>query len=194
MGIHFSSIAQINSTSPETKGIKYFVYLINYYDIDGAVVERLLTSIPSMDEKLSKLGNAVSVSSVKNIDFANDALSWSNCFGVDAEEVCPAILVCTLPPQYFIPHIIRRKAGHVDDDTDVPWLLLSLKDRGRDFDDLREIIMRVVEETSLGIDISNFSKARILRTKDDRPVLNGEASSSENKISAREVFRRIDSA
>lgn len=192
MGIHLSSIAQINSTSQEFSGIKYFVYLINYYNIDESVIEELLDAVPQMNEKFSKLGNVVSVSSVKNIDFSNDAISWDNCFGLDAGEVCPAILVCTLPPNYFILQALSGNVRIIDEpDADVPWILLGLGRRGRDIEDLKSIIQRIIEEASTGSDISRFDKKRILQTIDGRPVVNGEASLATSRLLGQDIFKRL---
>jgi len=192
MGIHLSSIAQINSVAPGLAGVRYFVYLINYYDIDNAVIDELLASVPTMDAEFSKLGNAISVSSVKNLDFANEALSWQNCFGLEADQVCPAILICTLPPLYFIPRLLTKGAEEeAVPEQDVPWILLSLKDRGRDIADLTQIIQRVVEEAAMGADISSFDTARILQRIDNRPVINAEASGADSRLPHQDIFKRL---
>ena len=192
MGIHLSSIAQINSIEPALSGIRYFVYLINYYDIDDTVIDQLLTLVPGMNAEFSKLGNALSVSSVRNLDFANEALSWQNCFGVEADEVCPAILICTLPPLYFLSRLLtNRPDDGAGSDQDVPWILLSLKNRGRNINDLKQIIQRIVEEAAMGADISNFDQTRILRTIDGRPVIGAEASETGRSLTHKDVFRRL---
>lgn len=195
MGIHLSSIAQINSIVPSLAGVRYFVYLINYYDIDDTVIDELLASVPAMDAKFSKLGNTVSVSSVRNLDFANEAISWQNVFGLEADEVCPAILICTLPPLYFIPRLLTKGAGGDEGaEQDVPWILLSLKDRGRNIEDLTQIIERIVEEAATGGDISSFDPTRILSTIDGRPVINAEASGAGSSLPRQEIFKRLGDA
>ncbi len=195
MGIHLSSIAQINAIDPKLNRIRYFVYLINYYNIDDAVIEELLASVPTMNAEFSKFGNTVSVSTIKNLDFANDSLSWDNCFGVDAGEVCPAILICTLPPFYFLPGLLTpgtsRKEGV---EQDVPWVLLSLKDRGKNIEELRQIIQMIVKEFAMGSDISQFNLIRILHTIDRRPVLNADVSGADSSLSRREIFERLGDA
>jgi len=192
MGIHLSSIAQINSIAPGLSGVRYFIYLINYYDIDDAVINEFLALMPAMGIEFSKLGNTVSVSSIKNLDFANEALSWHNCFGLEADQVCPAILVCTLPPLYFIPWLLTNDAdGEKVPEQDVPWVLLSLKGRGRNIADLMQIIQRIVEEIAMGTDISGFDQARILRTIDNRPVINAEASEAGSSLPREDIFKRL---
>jgi hypothetical protein len=195
MGIHLSSIAQINSIVPGLTGIRYFVYLINYYNIDDTVIDELLASVPAMDAKFSKLGNIVSVSSVRNLDFANEAISWQNCFGLEADQVCPAILICTLPPIYFIPRLLTKGADGEDEaEQDVPWILLSLKDRGRNIGELMQIIERIVEEAAMGTDISSFDPKRILRTIDNRPVINAEAAAAGSSLPREDIFKRLGDA
>lgn len=192
MGIHLSSLAQINSIVPGFTGTHYFVYLINYYNIEDDVLCKLLASVPEMNANFSKLGNVVPVTSVKNIDFANRELSWDNCFGTDAAEVCPAVLICTLPPLYFIPSLLTKAEGRENGiEADVPWVLLSLKDRGRNIDDLTKIIHQIVEEFATGADISSFYKIRILHTVDNRPVINAEASGADASLPCQDIFKRL---
>lgn len=194
MGIHLSSIAQINSSAPDCVGVKYFVYLINYYNIEDNVIDEFLTQMSAMDSELSKFGNAVSVSLVKNIDFASDLISWNNCFGIEADEVCPAILICTLPPLYFIPRLLAMGAADEEAGSrDVPWILLSLKERGRSAADLTEIVLRVVKEVSTGADLSDFARKRMLRTIDNRPVINGEVSAG-SWLPSRDALKRFRGA
>jgi hypothetical protein len=145
-----------------------------------------------MNAKLSQSGNAVAVSALKNLHFGNEALSWDNCFGPEADETCPAILICTLPPFYFIPTLLAKSDGGQESaETDVPWILLSLKDRGKDIDDLREIIEKVVDEVASGKDISNFDAVKVLRTIDDRPVINADIGVPGGRLSQADIFRRL---
>ncbi|WP_260923222.1 hypothetical protein [Novosphingobium sp. 9] len=193
MGLHLTSIAQINAVQPQLAGVRYFVYIINYYDIEEDVIDELVSSVPKMNAKFSQSGNVVSISALKNLHFGNEALSWDNCFGPEADETCPAILICTLPPFYFIPKLLAQSdSGQDSAATDVPWILLSLKDRGKDINDLREIIEKVVKEVAAGEDISSFEAVKLLHTIDNRPVINAEIGATGDRLSEANIFRRLE--
>ncbi|HTN13467.1 MAG TPA: hypothetical protein VL094_01530 [Sphingomonadaceae bacterium] len=187
MGLHVSSVAQVVANAPQIQGIGYFIYFLNYYNIEDDIMQALLEEIPHMEEHFSELGNAVAVSSVKNIDFADEVLSWHNVFGVDASEVCPAILICTLPPQHFQ----REPSQPYSEDSDVPWVLLSLREHCRTVPELKSLLRRVVEEVSKSSDLSDFSPTKLLKTNEGRPVISGELTYMGIKLHHSEIFKRI---
>jgi hypothetical protein len=94
----------------------------------------------------------------------------------------------------FYPTLLAKSDGGQESaETDVPWILLSLKDRGKDIDDLREIIEKVVDEVASGKDISNFDAVKVLRTIDDRPVINADIGVPGGRLSQADIFRRLGS-
>lgn len=166
MGLHVTSIAKIASSAPHLQGIDYFVYILDYYKIGSEVMHALISELPNLESHFAEIGNAVAVSSVRNIDFANEVLSWHNCFGKDASEVCPAILICSLPPQYFL-----NDENEVLDQN--PWILLQLGELCRNADELKSLLQKVVRDIAQGKPLADFEVAAPMDHQ-NRPIFSGK--------------------
>lgn len=169
MGLHVTSVAEIAQKTQGIHGIDYFVYFLNYYQISDDVVEAFLDEIPALESHFSELGNALLVTSIRNIDFYSDVLSWHNIVGLDAKEVCPCLLICTLPPSEFQggrPQLVR-------DDSEQPWIILELKEYCRTAEDLRELLRKVVSAISRGEGLKEFEEKDEFTFR-NRPIITGQ--------------------
>jgi hypothetical protein len=92
MGLHVTSVAEIARKSEGVEGIDYYVYFLNYYQFSDEVVDAFVSEIPALESHFSELGNALLVTSLRNLHFAGDVLSWHNIVGLDADAVCPVLL------------------------------------------------------------------------------------------------------
>ena len=114
-------------------------------------MDALITEIPSLETHLADLNNAFAISLVKNVDFANEVLFWHNCLGKDASELCPEILICTLPPQYFLD-----KGCLLNANDEKPWLHLQLGELCADAADLKTLLKKIVQGIARGAPLSDF--------------------------------------
>ena len=154
MGLHITSIAEIAPKTEGLKGINYFVYFLNYYQFSSEVVDAFLKEIPALETHFNGLGNALLVTGVKNHDFYSDILSWHNIVGLEAEKVCPCILICTLPPADFGP----SKVDHIQTDGQEPWIILELKDYCQTADELITFLKEVVSAISRNEELAFFEE------------------------------------
>lgn len=185
MGLHVTSVAQIASKAPHLQGIKYFVYVLDYYNLGGEIMDALIAEIPNLESHFANLDNAVAISSVKNIDFANEVLSWHNCLGKDASEVCPAILICTLPPHYFLDG-----GSTQDTDEETPWLLLQLGELCSDVDALKKLLRNIVQDIARGAPLSDFEAGRNFE-HEERTIVSGKLKYLGVELDHKELFKKI---
>ncbi|MEX0970097.1 MAG: hypothetical protein WD046_06600 [Paracoccaceae bacterium] len=185
MGLHVTSVAQITSSAPHLQGINYFVYILDYYNIGNAVMDALIEELPNLERHFARLGNAVVVSSVRNIDFANDVLSWHNCFGKDASEICPAILICSLPPQYFL----EREREEIDQN---PWILLQLGELCSSADELKKLLQQVTRDITQGKPLADFEAAAIMDHQ-NRPIISGKLKYMGVELDHKFLFEKVRS-
>lgn len=183
MGLHVTSLAQIASSAPHLQGIDYFVYILDYYNIGLEVMDTLVAELPNLERHFAELGNAVVVSSVRNIDFANEVLSWHNCFGKDASEICPALLICNLPPQYFLQNEREER-----DET--PWILLQLGELCSTAEDLKKLLQHVVRDIAQGKPLADFEAVGVLDHK-NRPIISGKLKYLGVELDHKSLFAKI---
>ncbi|WP_368184268.1 hypothetical protein [Aestuariibius sp. HNIBRBA575] len=183
MGLHVTSVAQITSSAPHLQGIEYFVYVLDYYNIGNEVMDALIAELPNLERHFAKLGNAVAVSSVRNIDFADDVLSWHNCFGKDASEICPALLICSLPPQYFLENEGEEKGQN-------PWLLLQLGELCSSADELKKLLQQVTRDITQGKPLADFEVAGVMDHQ-NRPIISGKLKYMGVELDHKSLFKKI---
>lgn len=181
MGLHVSSVAQIVNAAPELNAIKYFVYVLDYYRFSDGVMEAVTAELPSLEAHFARLGNAVIVTSVGNMDFASDVLSWHQVVGKDPSQICPAIFISSLPPAYF-----SERRGSEDDyvhytdeefDTTAlvktPWIILELGKLCENKQDVLKILKSVISDISEGNPLSDFEFTGS-HEFENRPIVSGK--------------------
>lgn len=100
--------------------------------------------------------------------------SWHNVVGLDAADVCPAILICTLPPHYFLPELRgNARSDTKQNDEGEPWILLELGKLCESTNDLKKLLQTIVAEISKGAPLSNFEASELLQYK-DQPIIHGK--------------------
>jgi hypothetical protein len=171
MGLHVTSVAEIARKSEGVKGINYYVYFLNYYQFSDEVVEAFVSEIPAMESHFSELGNALLITSLRNFHFAGDVLSWHNIVGLDADAVCPCLLICTMPPSAFIDvNGTAKKMAFKKDQ--VPWFILELGKLCSNATELRALVKKVVEAFSRGATLDEFREAEVFNFR-KRPIVHG---------------------
>ncbi|WP_346891491.1 hypothetical protein [uncultured Roseibium sp.] len=183
MGLHVTSVAQITSSAPHLQGIDYFVYVLDYYNIGLEVMDALVAELPNLERHFAELGNALIVSSVRNIDFANEVLSWHNCFGKDASEVCPALLICSLPPQYFLD---RER----EEQDQAPWILLQLGELCNSTEGLKKLLQQVARDISQGKPLTDFEAVAVLEHQ-NRPIISGKLKYMGVELDHKALFEKV---
>lgn len=170
MGLHVTSVAEISGVKnlPE---IKYFVYFLNYYQFSDELVDEFLFQLPSLEAHFSKLGNAVLVSGIRNVDFYSDVLSWHNVVGLNPADICPCLLNCSVPPSAFIQGEPRGKLPAAKGDA--PWVILELRKLCSNAQELRDLLKSVVEAFARGVPISEFEEGETFQYR-KRPIIHGK--------------------
>jgi len=186
MGLHVTSVAEIASKTEGLRGVDYFVYFLNYYQISDDVVDAFIQEIPALEGHFSKLGNAVLVTSIRNRDFYSDVLSWHNIVGLDAEKVCPCLLICTLAPSEFNQIETKQKS----DDGERPWVILELKKYGNTPEDLRELLKKVVSAISRGKGLTEFEESDVF-LYENRPIITGKPKLYGVEFDIGSVFQKV---
>ena len=168
MGLHVTSVAEIALKTEGIQGVDYFVYFLNYYQISDDVVDAFIKEIPALEGHFSQLGNAVLVTAIKNTDFYSEVLSWHNIVGLDAEVVCPCLLICTLAPSEFN----RDEPQQIRDGGERPWVILELRKCCSTAEDLRELLKNVVSAISRGEGLKEFEEKEVFNYG-NRPIITG---------------------
>jgi len=184
MGLHVTSIAQIADKTSNIEGVDYFVYVLNYYQIEDEIITALMSEIPNMQAQFAELGNAVVITGVRNMDFADDVLSWHNVVGLKAEDVCPAILICTLPPHHFLS---SEEPMAVKDNQ--PWILLEIGKLCSSANELKILLQGIVADISKGSPLSNFEASDSVQYG-DRPIIRGKLKYLGVELDHKALFKK----
>lgn len=181
MGLHVSSVAQVANAAPELHGIKYFLYLLDYYQFADGVMEEVVAELPVLEAHFARLGSAVIITSVRNMDFASDVLSWHQIVGKDPSQICPAILITTLSPGYFVEKssASNDSVSYTDKEFDVstsikaPWIILELGKLCNSKQDVVKILRSIISDISEGRPLSDFQYTGA-HEFENRPIVSGK--------------------
>jgi hypothetical protein len=171
MGLHVTSIAEIARKSGQVDGIRCWVYFLNYYQFSDEVVQAFISEIPALEAHFSKLGNALLVTSIRNVDFYSDVLSWHNVVGLNPEKVCPCLFICTVPPSEF-DGSGRRLSQAGTQDGEAPWFILELGKLCTNASELRNLVKRVVEAFAEEMSLEDFREEEVFNFR-KRPIIHG---------------------
>jgi len=169
VGLHVSSVADLGEINTGLEKIKYYLYFLNYYQFSDEVVDAFLAELPELEQHFARLGNAVVITSIENVDFYSETLNWHNICGIDPAEFGPALLICTLPPANFGPD----NRVLVDTTEESPWVLLPLKQVCETKDDIISLLKKLVSSIKSGAPIQDFAIDEIYKYK-DRPIISGK--------------------
>ena len=181
MGLHVSSVAQIANAAPELKGIEYFVYILDYYRFSDGLMEGLTAELPVLEEHFNRLGNALLITSIGNVDFFGDVLSWHQVVGMNPEDTCPAIFISTLPPSYFQDNreAVSDNVQYTDEDFELtgsikcPWIILKLGDLCESKEDVIKVLKSIISDISNNKPIRDFEYTGT-HSYQDRPIISGK--------------------
>jgi len=172
MGLHITSLAEFTKRSGGVGDISYFVYFLNYYQFSDEIVEQFIVEIPKLEQHFSELGNALLITSLRNMDFYSEVLSWHNVVGIDPKEFGPSFLICTIPPSAFVE-------GKVDlifessNPSEKPWVILPLQKFCNNAKDLTLFLKSVVDAMSKNKPLVEFEQGEIFSYL-NRPIISGK--------------------
>lgn len=157
------------------------MYILDYYQFSDGVMDEITSELPSLEAHFARLGNAVLVTSVGNIDFADDVMSWHQVVGRDPSEICPAIFISSLPPAYFSE---RRPAENdrvefTDNEFGTsasiqsPWIILELGKLCESKNDVLKLLKSIISDISLNKPLSDFEYTGS-HEFENRPIVSGK--------------------
>lgn len=191
MGLHISSLAQISEVDLGDTSVTYFVYFLNYYQFSDEIVDSFLKELPTLETHFRKLGNAVIITSIQNLDFYSDVISWHNVAGVDPKKFGPCILICDMPPSKFksknLEYCTPSTVG-----TNTPWIILPLHEICETASDLSKLLQRIVEAISKNTPLKEFGLDELYLYK-KRPVITGKARIGGIEFDFRSAFNKVKS-
>ena len=162
---------------------------MNYYQFSDDVVDQFIAEIPNLEQHFSKLGNALLITSLKNIHFYSDVLSWHNVVGVDPEKFGPCFLICTAPPSAFVEGKIDVSFGSSNAD-ETPWVILPLQRFCNNAKDLNQLLKVVVDAMSQNKPLAGFEHDEIFRYM-NRPIISGKPKYLGMELDLRSLWRKF---
>ncbi|OUS04482.1 hypothetical protein A9Q96_16230 [Rhodobacterales bacterium 52_120_T64] len=189
MGLHVTSLAEFTNRSDGIRDISYFVYFLNYYQFSDDIVDKFIAEIPTLERHFSELGNALLITSLRNVDFYSEVLSWHNVVGVDPENFGPSFLICTVPPSAFVEGKVDASFDSADT-SEIPWIILPLQKFCDNAKDLNQLLKVVVGAMSQNKPLAGFEPDEIFRYM-NRPIVSGKPKYLGMEFDLQSLWRTI---